>query len=354
MTADNLSRSANGRAEVFPGAVLVITTSGAEAQLRAEVAALRPQALGEVPVEGGLALVFPETHALLALEGAAAVLRAAAQDGWTGAAALVTGRVGQLQAPGQAPGFMGPALERAEALRGLLHGQPGALLCDDEAARLSGLTTTTAPLLGGSRSLGAAGGAVTLCHEVLWDRLRPGDLQAPRVTGAGPRARAARPARDEAPDPGARADTPLSRWVRGTVLRTGRTFGFLEDQGGMIYYFQPRNLAVDVPLRRGARVLFRVLPPLRGAEEQRAEDVFVLGAVTDGVVERLDPRGWALVRVDCHNGLEHRLFVQNAAGAGWRTGQTVFCRIGANRQGPVGFPVEEAPDPDPATRAGSV
>jgi len=350
MTATNPSNNTTGRAEVLPGLVLVLS-GGAPEQLRSEAGQLREQARGEVFTErGGLTWVYGEEQALSVLEGAVKMLRAAAQDGWPCTAAMATGRIGRLQSPGQPPRFVGAALDRAALLQGLLQDRPGTLLCDEEAARLSGVQASAAPIMGARLPFGPPGDETQICYEVLWDRLRPGDLCAPRaqvtrVPATRPRARPTRAetAMSATPVPAdaVRADTPLSRWVRGTILRTGRTFGFIEDPAGLVYYFQPRNVAIDASLRRGARVVFRILPAMRGASELRAEDVFVLDAVTSGVLERVNPKGWGLVRLDCQNGLEHRLFVQNAAGPGWRVGRTVSCRIGANRQGPVGLPVTD-------------
>lgn len=372
MTASEVSvATGGGRAEVWPGLVLTLIGSGLP-NLGTETTNLREQAQIEVPTTSGLSWVYAEEQAVVVLTETVRVLRSAAQDGWTCAAVLATGRVGQLHIGGQPSRVIGAALDRARLMAGTLRARPGVLLADEDAARLCGLQTSAAPLLGPRLSLDLPGGASVACAEVLWDRLRPGDLtpgeetlpqraanasvagqgrvvqSRPGLATAAPGGDArpkSRPARSAAPAVTAaqttRADTPLSRWVRGTVLRTGRTFGFLEDMDGQIYYFQPRNMAVDAPLRRGARVVFRVLPAMRGASELRAEDVFVIDAVASGVLERVHPKGWGLVRLDCHNGLEHRLFVQNSAGPGWRVGRTVSCRIGANRQGPVGVPLIE-------------
>lgn len=358
MTATNPGNNTNptentvGRAEVLPGLVLVLSGGGAPEQLRSEAGHLREHARGEVPAGGGgLTWVYGEEQAQSVLEGAVKVLRAAAQDGWPCTAAMATGRIGHLKSPGQQPRFVGAALDRAMLLQGLLQDRPGTLLCDEEAARLSGVQASVAPIMGAQIPFGLPGDEAQVCYEVLWDRLRPGDLDAPRVPATRvPATRPrARPTRAETAMPAVRAATPLSRWVRGTILRTGRTFGFIEDPAGLVYYFQPRNVAIDASLRRGARVVFRILPAMRGAAELRAEDVFVLDAVTSGVLERVNPKGWGLVRLDCQNGLEHRLFVQNAAGPGWRVGQTVSCRIGANRQGPVGLPVTDLASPGVAS-----
>ncbi|PNY79652.1 hypothetical protein CVO96_16950 [Deinococcus koreensis] len=342
-----------------PALVLMLTSSAPPQYLQAQGSALSTLTLGEVPSPDGLTLVFDENQATAAVEGIVATLRASAQDGWSCGAVLAAGRLGCLLSEGQPPRFVGAALDRAARLLGGA-GRPGTLLCDADSARLSGLLDTSAPLLGAQQSLVAAGDAELIWYDVLWDRLRPGDLQAPApiaqaparpTTAASPAPPRARQRRETGetvpPGPAGREDTPLSRWVRGTILRTGRNFGFIEDTSGQIYYFQPRNMAVDAPLRRGARVVFRILPALRGAAELRAEDVFVIDAVVRGVLERTSPKGWGLVKLDCLNGLEHRLFVQNALNPGWRAGLTVACRIGANRQGPVGIPLQGVADPAP-------
>jgi hypothetical protein len=394
MTAIEESRAASGKAEVLPGVVLTLVGSGEAVQLRGRADTLRAMATGDVPTEGGVTYVFSQGQAGTVLEEAADVLRAAVQDGWSCTAVLAAGRIGHLHAADGATRFVGATLERAVRMQAALAPRSGVLLCDEEAARMCGVQASSAPIQGPPLSIAGVGDETDLCLEVLWDRLRPGDLAPlaepsgnaepvgraergskagePRVratqagTGqaratqsgvaqpggaqsGGGQPRARQPRSQDAAPPAAdapRMDTPLSRWVRGTILRTGRAFGFIEDADGLVYYFQPRNVAIDVPLRRGARVIFRILPAMRGAAELRAEDVFVLDAVTSGVLERVNPKGWGLVRLDCHNGLEHRLFVQNASAPGWRAGQTVSCRIGANRQGPVGLPViDSAPRP---------
>ncbi|WP_027481866.1 hypothetical protein [Deinococcus pimensis] len=91
------------------------------------------------------------------------------------------------------------------------------------------------------------------------------------------------------------------------------------------------------------RVVFRSLPPARGTQEKRAEDVFVIDAFVEGVLERVNPKGWGLLRVDCANGLEHRMYLPNVASRGFNTGARLRCRVGVNDLGPIGYQVEAAP-----------
>lgn len=349
-----------GRAQTQPALVLTLGATPNLAAVRALLGTLAWPAGDEAAGDPGrLTLVFPGHPAAEVLDSLVRLLKLAAAQNLPCSAALVSGEVLSLQAAGQAARFVGAALDRAGQLADLAG--PGRLLADPASLATAGVLATAPAWLGEARQDPVSGAADALTyHEVGWliyERPTPAQPSArPRRARAAPAqldaagedtaqpasgAPSRRPAAAPARDARARTEPSQTSWIRGTILRLGRRFGFIEGAGGQLYYFQPSNLTLDAPLRRGGRVVFRALPPLRGTQEPRAEDVFVLDAVAEGVVERLDPRGWGLLRLDCKNGLEHRLFIQNLGAAGVRAGQTVRCRLGANRMGPVGY--EPAP-----------
>lgn len=141
-------------------------------------------------------------------------------------------------------------------------------------------------------------------------------------------------------------DVNPAAWHKGVISRIGPKFGFISDDAGELYYFQSRNLAVTAALKRGARVLFHALPPLRNTKEKRAEDVFVMDATAEGRLTRIGPKGWGFVKLECQSNLEHNLFALGITGEHWTVGQRVRCRIGANDRGPVGLQPELIADKD--------
>ncbi len=135
-------------------------------------------------------------------------------------------------------------------------------------------------------------------------------------------------------------DVNPAAWHKGVISRIGPKFGFISDDAGELYYFQSRNLAVTAALKRGARVLFHALPPLRNTKEKRAEDVFVMDAIAEGRLTRIGPKGWGFIKLECQSNLEHNLFTLGITGEHWTVGQQVRCRIGTNDRGPVGLQPE--------------
>jgi hypothetical protein len=159
-------------------------------------------------------------------------------------------------------------------------------------------------------------------HEILWDSTRYGIRPEYYETISN---------KADNVDP--------SQWLRGTIVRVGPKFGFISTEDGELHYFQPRNLAVGTEVGRGARVVFHPLPPVRGTKQKRAEDVFITNTQVEGVVSRVNPKGWGFVRIRCANGLEHELFALGVA-ARFAVGDRVSCRIGSNDQGPIGLSPE--------------
>ena len=141
------------------------------------------------------------------------------------------------------------------------------------------------------------------------------------------------------------AETPIAdlnpaEWRKGVISRIGPKFGFISDDAGELYYFQSRNLVVEAALKRGARVLFHALPPIRNTKEKRAEDVFVLDATAEGRLTRIGTKGWGFIKLECQNNLEHNLFVIGLNGENQTVNQRVRCRLGSNDRGPVGYQPE--------------
>lgn len=292
--------------------------------------------------ERTLIAVIDEGSGCVAVDLAVRGLAVATRTGGQARAALVAGNLVRIETEDVVQ-YVGATLERAPQLADIA--AAGTILLDDQSARLTGATAAPRPLLSETRSVVLDGEIALAYHELFWEHHGPGMLAAASQPPSRSKEAREAPAEGEPSSP-----ERLSRWLRGAVMRIGPKFGFIEDQNGCLYYFQQRNLTVDLPVRRGMRVIFRALPPARGTQEKRAEDIFVIDSMMDGVLERVNPKGWGLLKLDCHNGLEHRLYLPNVGGRGFGSGQRLRCRIGANELGPLGYQVEVATELPP-TRA---
>jgi hypothetical protein len=274
-----------------------------------------------------LFLAFNATRTTATIPVGASLLATAEARGLPCSVAIAYGELAHFETPERGVDYLGAPLERAFALARAAH--PGALLVDESVPLAAAMPEVETALgrfaeeLLGERfevSLEDAGGTVN-AYEILWSKARVGLRSMPS------------PTRDASPS------VDQSRWVTGVVSSLGSKFGFIVDRAGTPHYFQTRNLARAENLRRGSRVVFRALPPLRGAKERRAEDVFALESEVHGVVSRLNPAGWGFVKIQCDNALEHNLFVLGV-NKGLTVGQAVRCLIGVNERGPMGYRLE--------------
>jgi hypothetical protein len=275
-----------------------------------------------------LFLAFEPSHATAAIPTGVTVLKNASERGLRCSVAIAHGELVHFETSERGVDYLGAPLERAFALARAVN--TGALVVDEAvilAAAMSeveiALGGTSEELLGARLEMSLEGVSGTVnAYEVLWSEARVGWRVPPAPTRSA-------------------SAVDQSRWVTGVVSSLGAKFGFIVDRAGTPHYFQTRNLARAANLRRGSRVVFRALPPLRGAKERRAEDVFALESEVQGVVSRLNPAGWGFVKIQCDNGLEHNLFVLGV-NKGLEVGQAVRCLIGVNERGPMGYRLEAA------------
>jgi hypothetical protein len=251
------------------------------------------------------------------------------------AAAISYGDLAHFETADHGVDYLGAPLERAYALAKAAN--PGALFVDEAVILASAIGDVESALGKNAEVLLGVRGQYqleglereTVAYELLWSEARAG-------------VRVQRSASDTAANL-----ANANKWVTGVISSLGSKFGFIVDRAGVAHYFQSRNLAAGANLRRGSRVVFRALPPLRGAKEPRAEDVFVLESEVNGVISRINAAGWGFLKLHCENGLEHNLFMLGLT-KGLAVGQSVRCRIGVNERGPMGYnaaPLETPAEP---------
>jgi hypothetical protein len=265
-------------------------------------------------------VIFETEGVVNAISAAAALLR---QTEATCAVAISYGDLAHFETAEHGVDYLGTPLERAYALAKAAN--LGALFVDEAVILASAIADVERALgkpaevlLGTRGQLQLEGlSGETIAYELQWSEARAG-LRVQRATDTA-------------------AGSPnANKWGTGVISSLGSKFGFIVDRAGTPHYFQSRNLACGANLRRGSRVVFRSLPPLRGAKEPRAEDVFVLESEVQGVISRINAAGWGFLKLHCENGLEHNLFMLGLT-KGLQVGQIVRCRIGVNERGPMGY-----------------
>ena len=278
-------------------------------------------------------VIFDASRGVDAISAGAALL---AKTGAACAAAVSYGDLAHFETADHGVDYLGAPLERAYALAKAA--KPGALFVDEAVILASAMGDVeralgkNAELLLGARGQHQLEGldGETVAYELLWSETRAG-LRMGHGDASASTAGA----------------VSANKWVTGVISSLGSKFGFIVDRAGVAHYFQSRNLAAGTGLRRGSRVVFRPLPPLRGAKEPRAEDIFVLESEVHGVISRINAAGWGFLKLHCENSLEHNLFMLGLT-KGLVVGQSVRCRIGVNERGPMGYnaaPLETPVEP---------
>jgi len=170
-------------------------------------------------------------------------------------------------------------------------------------------------------------------HEIWWDKDKYG-VSAQFVTGTtNSRLKETAPRQ---PRPTTVGETPAHEWLHGSVKRWGADYGFITDGREDFYANNDYIFHAGFEVEENAKVVFTPLESLAPGKSRRADNVFVVGQDLQGVVTKVDPRGFGFGTVTGQGGREHDLFLLVKDVPELKAGDHFECTIGRNPKGPIG------------------
>lgn len=303
----------------------------------------------------GAMAVFSEDHAAEAINWAIEVQETIADaqahkrvvcDCSTG---IAYGEVVEFETPDGARDYIGTVVDKAFRLCSAANAK--AIFVDTDTADAAamnkvrsrvGLSTApkrkVAEYQGPEESVTAKGFSRPIpYHEILWATTRYG-VSPPFVTDLSSKPPKPFQPRPSTVPPVAAVAATEAGWVRGRVKVVSDRFGFICNALGEEFWFNSDHLfRRALPVKQGDEVWYIPGDAFPGGRHRRAIDVIALGAVLDGVVERVRPEGYGFAMCLTDRGEARQIFIGLGDASAWSSGAGIEFKVGENKKGIAGF-----------------
>lgn len=173
-------------------------------------------------------------------------------------------------------------------------------------------------------------------HEILWHTSRF-SVRPATATDLSRKESVPEHGTPIAPAPGVqpRPESAESPWRSGFVTNwdQNRDFGFVKSNEEEFYFNSSLLFRHTQPVQRGDEVWF--IPTDAKQKNRLAKDLISIGAMLDGRIDRVNPKGFCFVVSQADSGEQYRFFIFLGESSGWDPGMDIEFEVERSRRNDI-------------------